>query len=144
MILIFVLEEAGRLSGLGCQISMRSCQVQIPLWPLAGVVLGSPWFNSSVILERLWPIGFLPHYVYLICIICFIDPEKPHMRSGQLSIFFLPDFLIFRPRIICKKHWSFATTTATTSFSFGQLFASPVVFFIFNTYVYLINNPLTL
>ena len=43
-------EEAGWPSGLGRWISMQSHRVQIPLHLLAGVVLGSPWLNSPVVL----------------------------------------------------------------------------------------------
>ena len=43
---------------------LRSSRVQILLWPLAGVVLGSPWFNSSTFLVNsqlvyLWSVGIL-------------------------------------------------------------------------------------
>ena len=39
-------------------------RVQVPLWPLAGFVLGCPEFKSSTMLVNsqlvcLWPVGFL-------------------------------------------------------------------------------------
>ena len=55
----------------GYWISMRLPRVQISLWPLAAVVLGSPWSNSSVILVNsqlvfLRQLGFSP----LLCFNC--------------------------------------------------------------------------
>ena len=62
--------KAAGPSGLRRWISTRSPRVQIALWTPAGVVLGSPEFNSSVVLVNsqrvcLRRVGILTGYVYL-------------------------------------------------------------------------------
>ena len=79
--------ETGWPSVLGRWISMR--------WPgfksRSVLFWVSAWFNSLVILVNsqlvcLPPVGILNSVVF-ICIICFIGPEKPLQRSGQLRIY---------------------------------------------------------
>ena len=58
--------EAGWPSGLRVRLAIRRSWVQVPLWPLAGFVLGRPEFKSSATTGCLLPDGVLnPRMLYL-------------------------------------------------------------------------------
>ena len=72
-----------------------------PLWPLVGIVWGSPLFNSLVTLEHsqlvsLLPVGIHNLFNKFISVVCFIGPEKPQQGEVmQLSLLHIvTDYII--------------------------------------------------
>ena len=58
--------ETGWPSGLRVGLAIRRSWVRVPLWPLAGFVLGRPEFKSSATTGWLLPVGVLnPRMLYL-------------------------------------------------------------------------------
>ena len=92
----------------GCQgvgFEIWRSRVQIPLWPLAGFVPGSSWFNSSAALVQsqlvcLLPVGIL-NLLSLFQLLVSLALKSPS-GSGQLSMYVcFPSCL--EQRILKKK-----------------------------------------
>ena len=85
--------EAAWPSGQSVGFEIRRSRVQIPFWPLADVVLGSPEYNFSATLVNsqlvcLPPVGILNLVMFIWILIhhCLHWSWKAQMGSGQLSI----------------------------------------------------------
>ena len=77
-------------------LKIRWSRVQVPFWSLAGVILGSPEFNSSARLVNSQPIcllavGIFNHvtcmFIYIVCfIVCFHWPWKTPLGEWSIKI----------------------------------------------------------
>ena len=72
-------------------LGIRRSRVQIPFWPLADVVLGSPEFNFSATLVNsqlvcLPPVGIL-NLVMFISLLVYIGPEK--LQWGEANYIYI-------------------------------------------------------
>ena len=62
-------KEAAWPSGQRVGLAIRRSRVRVPLWPLAGFVLGRPEFRSSATLVNSQPVAFC-HLEFLILLCC--------------------------------------------------------------------------
>ena len=63
----YILLEAEWRSGQGSRLEIWWSRVQVPLWPLAGFDLGSPWLNSLAALVYSQLVCLLPVGILITC-----------------------------------------------------------------------------
>ena len=115
--------------------AVRRSRVQIPFWPWAYVVLGSPEFNFSATLVNsqlvcLPPAEILNQvmFIWIFIIVCLHWSLKAPIGCGQLPIHFTI-FFQFSPRAII-----YTFSTLATSYQFSRAYKYVFSSFLLITY----------